>query len=143
MTDRRNQYGGPCAHCSQWVPAGEGVIAAIQDPAAPTGYRRAPVHLGVCPKPRNNGRSGEQRAFDARVSEQQQAVVAPRGDPHVAAQWVAYAQFRSISRPGDPLTIEQLDDVLASADLADMDSQVAQARKAILRSTNIHDPVRW
>lgn len=133
---KANRHGGNCKRCGQWVVEGDGQLVRGE---ANGGWTWLVEHVGPCP-PATNGRSSEQRAFDARAAEPAEPL--PHGDHRVAAEWAAYHQLRGL-RTEHPLTIEQLDDVLDGADIEAMDVAVAQGCEAILRSASVHDPVEW
>ena len=154
---RTNRHPGRCVECGGRVGADEGLMDRVEQDG---GYRWARLRHRECPgegagssdvpvwavptygkTPLGNMAHGlalveaHQRpagaypaSDSARALERQQ----PAGDPHVAAQWIAYQQWRGLSRPEHGLTMDQMADVLDGADLEHMDRQVAEGRRQIL-----------
>lgn len=72
----------------------------------------------------------EQRAFNARLGEQRAALPSPEQAAMRTAtgrRWLAYWWLRQIRPKPREVTMEQIDEMLAGADLSEMDAQVERA----------------
>ena len=154
--EKRNQYDErQCSKCGLPVAAGQGFVRTVRDPDTLTAthtvtHEECPAEGVELPRwavPASGRTPGGNQAvgvaFVDSPSRPEGGVPAndaarlleppvQPGDPHVAAQWVAYQQLRGLSRTTMPLSIDQLDDVLEGADLEAMDAEVARRTNAIL-----------
>ena len=134
-----NRYRKTCHHCGLMVEKNEGVMLREQDELGQ--WRSIVTHKGACPPPAKsqNGRSAEQRAFDAMVA-RQGPVELGDGGPEVARQWEGYMYLRRLRAWPRGMTMEGLDDMIGDADLEAMDAAVAEHRALILAGDWLHEP---
>lgn len=117
-----------------------GLRAAVESGRAqpPT----APTFRAYCRPP--DRRTSEQRALYGRIDAGSQTAALPSpehlaGRTRVGRQWLAYWWLREIRpRPRD-VTMEQMDEMLDGADVAEMDRRVRRHREAIEAGNSVHN----